>query len=166
MNKFVDYGKRSITLPAGCSDLIDVLQRPSRRPGWIDTQGVAQGLAVIAKHLRTLLEPASRHRNLVITWHEMNYLHLTSEAGLLTAVAVVHGDTGRERTVRQVFHAAGVAPILDEAVAGGALRVLRYPLTCGASDLKKLISALLRSGLGLPDNASLKIGFWENDAPY
>ena len=35
MNKFVNYGKRSITLPEGCKDLIDVLRldKPTSGPG-------------------------------------------------------------------------------------------------------------------------------------
>ena len=31
MSGFVNYKKRSITLPAGCKDLVDVLARPLRR---------------------------------------------------------------------------------------------------------------------------------------
>ena len=31
MNKFVNYGKRSITLPEGCKDLVDVLEGPERK---------------------------------------------------------------------------------------------------------------------------------------
>ncbi len=32
MNKFVNFGKRSVELPAGCRDLIDVLQQAKRYP--------------------------------------------------------------------------------------------------------------------------------------
>src|SRR5512146_2062254 len=125
MNEFVNFGKRSVDLPAGCKDLIDVLRSAKRHP--IQTTCSVQGLANVARHLPSLLESTAKSKNLVITWHEMNYVHLVNEEGALSALTVIHENTHRERAVRDVFGAAGLSPIHDEAVAGWSVRVLRYP---------------------------------------
>ena len=36
MSDFVDYNKRSVTLPEGCNDLIDVLRRGGRKLDWLE----------------------------------------------------------------------------------------------------------------------------------
>jgi len=163
MNKFVNFGKRSVALPAGCKDLIDVLQQPKRHPASTLTVRSAEGLADVAKHLLRLLELGAKFRYLVITWDEMNAVQLMNEEAVLTALAVVHENTHREQAVRGVFGAAGLAPILDEAVAGLAVRVLGYPLPDGACSIEELISDLLRTGYGLAENVRLKFGSWESD---
>ncbi len=62
MNEFVNMGKRSIELPAGCKDLIDVLQPAKRLPLGELTVTLAQGgLAELAEHL------ANKTKNLGIT---------------------------------------------------------------------------------------------------
>ena len=78
MNEFVNFGKRSVDLPAGCKDLIDVLRSAKR------TTCSVQGIANVARHLPSLLESSAKSKNLVITWHEMNYVHLMNEQGALT----------------------------------------------------------------------------------
>ena len=164
MNKFVNFGKRSVELPAGCKDLIDVLQQVKRRRVSVLAASSAEGLEDLAQHLSILLEPGSKSRNLAITWHEMNYLHLKNEEGMLTALAVIHDNTRREPAVRRVFSAAGLAPILDEAVAGGSVRLLSYPLPGDAFSIERLVSDLLRLGYGLAENVRLELGSWDNDA--
>ena len=164
MSRFVNFGKRSIELPAGCKDLIDVLKLGKRSPvpTWPYTS--AARLADVAKHLSVLLERAPKCRNLVI-WHQNNYVHLINDQGVLTALVVIHEDTGREQAIRRVFEAAGIAPTHDEEVAGGSVRVLRYVLSPGAPNIEELISHLLRNGYGLAENMGFRIGFWDDNPP-
>jgi hypothetical protein len=164
MNKFVDFGKRSVELPAGCKDLIDMLQPTSPRP--VSTLAIhsAEGLGDVAKHVSILLEPGAASRNLVITWDQKNYLHLMNGDGMLTVLAVIHENTFREQAVRVVFDAIGLAPIHDEAVAGWSVRVLRYPLPGSALAIEELVCELLRTGYGLTESVSLEFGFWEHGA--
>src|SRR5437879_6032211 len=164
MNKFVNFGKRSVELPAGCKDLIDVLQQAKRYPASTLTIRSAEGLTDVAKHLLRLLELGAKSRYLVITWHEMNYVQLMNQEGVLTALAVVHENTHREQAVRGVFGAAGLRPILDEALAGWSVRMLAYSLQGGASSTPELISDLLRTGYGLAENVGLEFESWESDA--
>src|ERR1051326_7717665 len=165
MNEFVNFGKRSVELPSGCKDLIDVLQQAKRHPAPSTlTVCSAEGLTDVAKHLPRLLELGAKSKHLVITWHEMNYVQLMNQDGVLTAMAVVHENTHSEQAVRGVFSAAGLAPTLDEAVAGWSVRVLAYPLPDAASSIEELISELLRTGYGLAENVRLEFGSWESDA--
>src|SRR5438876_7442088 len=103
MNKFVNLSKRSVELPAGCKDLIDVLQQAKRHPASTLTVHSAEGLTDVAKHLSGLLELGAKSKYLVITWHEMNYVQLMNQDGVLTALVVVHESTHREQAVRRVF---------------------------------------------------------------
>src|SRR6267378_2725513 len=115
MNKFVNFAKRSVALPSGCKDLIDVLQRAKRDPASTMTTHSAEGLGDVATHLSRLLEAGAKSRYLAITWYEMNYVQVISERGALTVLAVVHEITQREQAVRDVFKAASLKPIHDEA---------------------------------------------------
>jgi hypothetical protein len=116
------------------------------------------------RHLLRLLEPGTRSKNLVITWHETNYVHLMNKEGVITALTVIHEGTHRERTVRQVFSAAGLVPVHDEAVAGWSVRLIIYPLPAGESSIRELVFDLLRKGYGLAEAVRLEIGSWEDDA--
>ncbi len=67
MNKFVNFGKRSIDLPGGCKDLVDVLQRAKERPTSTLTTCSVEGLPGLARHLDNLTEAGQKTNNLAIT---------------------------------------------------------------------------------------------------
>jgi len=164
MNEFVNMGKRSIELPAGCKDLIDVLQPVKRLPiAKLAIYSAEGGLADLAKHLANLLEQGKKTKNLGITWHERNYLHLVKEGLFLTTLLVVHDNTHREQAVRAVFASASLAPIRDEAVNGWSVRVLKYALPAGASTIEELLSDLLGKGYGLAEDVRLEFMLWEDE---
>ncbi len=164
MNKFVDFGKRGIDLPAGCKDLIDVLQQAEQRAAPKFTTRSVEGLADVAKHVDGLAQARDKAKNLAITWHELNYVLLMKEQDVISALMVIHEDTHREQAVREVFEKAGLTPTVLKTVAGFSVRVLRYSFPAGASNIGSLISELLRRGYGLAENVRLEIGSWEDDA--
>jgi hypothetical protein len=165
MNKFVDFGKRNVDLPAGCKDLIDVLERAKQRPVPTLTTRSVEGLANAARYLDNLTEGGAQAKNLAITWREgLNYVHLTNERCVITALAVIYDRTQSEQAVREVFEEAGLAPTHDETLAAFSVRLLRYSFPSGSSDISGLISELLRRGYGLAENITLEIGSWEDDA--
>src|SRR4051812_17985858 len=135
MNEFVNFRKRSVELPTGCKDLIDVLDQAKRHPESTLIVSSGERLTDVARHVRRLLEPETKSRYLVITWDQMNYLQLMNQEGALTAQAVVHENTHRAQAIRAVFGAVNLVPISDEAAAGGCVRVLRYALPDGASSI-------------------------------
>jgi hypothetical protein len=165
MNEFVNFGKRSVVLPAGCKDLIEVLQQSKRHPTPAWSVCPVEGLGDVGKHLHGLLELGAKSKYLAVSWHEMNYNHilLMNEDGVLSSLMVIHEDNHREQAVRGVFSAAGLGPIRDEAVAGWSVRVLKYPLPDAVSRIEELISDLLRTGFGLAENARLEFASWEGE---
>jgi len=166
LNKFVNFGKRSIRLPAGCKDLINVLQSAKEPPAPTLTTRSVEGLAGLARHLDNLTEAGAKTKNLAISWHgELNHVHLTNEQGIINAITVIHDNTQREQAVREVFEEAGLAPMLDKYVAGFCVRVLRYSFPAGESNIGGVIAEVLRRGYGLAENVRLEIGSWEDDAP-
>ena len=69
MSKFVNFQKRSVTLPDGCKDLIDLLEPPRRRtkvffeadevfgmPGLESEHVPTDGLAEVGRYVSRLLE--------------------------------------------------------------------------------------------------------------
>jgi restriction endonuclease Mrr len=82
---------------------------------------------------------------------------------VLTATAVVHEKIGREQSVRGAFSAAGLAPVSDEAVAGGAIQVLHYSMSVSTAIIGRLIPDLLHNGYGLTRKFKYQLGFWEDE---
>ncbi len=162
MNKFVDFGKRGVELPAGCKDLIDVLRRPEGRPaGRFSSQPGT--LADVPKYVSRMLR--AEPNNLAITWEQKNYIHLFYRQGKPTVLAVIHQDSGREQAVRQVFESAHISPELDETAQGASfVRLLGYAMPSRLAMAKDLICELLRSGYGLAQNTRVEFGGWDNHA--
>jgi hypothetical protein len=164
MNLFVDLGKRSIDLPAGCKDLIEVLLRAGHHSTPKLATGSVQRLADVVTYVDRLAEAGAKTKNLAITWHELNYVLLTNEQGVINVLTVVRDHTQREQAVRDLFQEAGLAPNFAKTVAGFSVRVLRFTFPAGASNIGNLISELLRRGYGLAENVRLEIGSWEDDS--
>ncbi len=164
MDKFVNFGKRGVDLPAGCKDLIDLLQRPNKRRASSLAMSSVEGPAGVAQYLANLVKPGTKAKNLAISWHELNYVHLRNEHGTATALVVNHENTHGEQAVRRVFEAAGLAPNRDEAVPGWSISILTYPLPAKQSAVRALVSDLLRKGYGLAEAVRLQIASWEDDA--
>jgi hypothetical protein len=101
MSDFVDYNKRSVTLPPGCKDLIDVL-----RPHGLDVTrgGKVEGrLSDIEKHVHRAITSTARSFTLVITPADgrltFKLLRVSKEA--LRASIDVETKTPHEAAVRQ-----------------------------------------------------------------
>ncbi len=161
MNRFVDFGKRSINLPEGCKDLIDVLGAAKRQP----VQGTESvvGIANLAKFLPGIVESAAKSKSILITWRESVYVHLMNEQGVISAVIIISESTGREQAVREIFTEAGLSPAYDEAPTSTSICALRYPLPSDYSKIEKLVFDLLRRGFGLSEDVTVQIMFWEDE---
>src|SRR5262245_15412573 len=120
MNSFVNYQSRSVELPEGCNDLIDVLNlaRASSAAPCEGTQagglGVAGFLADIGAYVSRFSTSAARVRSL--------WIHVRCDPTALVAVfhgkhglrALVFVDAGREQAVRAVFADFGISPFQDD----------------------------------------------------
>ena len=118
MSDFVNYNKRSITLPPGCKDLIDVLPpnkagaKPrDRQPPTFETET----LASIPKHIGNFLKRSSQTALLICDAHEEAGFELMRLAGNIVASIRFLDDPAREARVRKLFAHYGLdAPAQTE----------------------------------------------------
>jgi len=164
MNEFVNYGKRSITLPEGCKDLIDVLRldKPTSGP---DT-GEPGSLADVEAHIARQLQAAAKASILVILWGDaVNIIQVVLIKGTLNLFACMKAEGPTEVAVREVFEQAGI-PLAHEPLKTLAVptQVLGWQLPGTAGGAARLICDLLRCGYGVAEAARLEFYYVEEPA--
>ena len=179
MNPFVNLQKRSIQLPKGCKDLIDVL-RPPRVWGAVgETIYYGEpfpkadrietgGLAHVEHYLSRLLQSAAKRKTLLISspdWRAWCVLAHYDDV-LTVTVFVECSESLREEAVRGLFIEAGIAPTVDyvSSAEGVPKRGLAYPLPADASRAAQLTAELMRRAYGVTDVAALDFLYDERDA--
>ena len=164
MNKFVDFGKRGVDLPAGCKDLIQVLQQAEERATpKLPTRSV-WCLPDVATHVDRLTEAGGEGKSRVIIAHELSSIFLSNQKGVVTLLTVIHDSTQREQAVREVLEQVGLSPTFVKIPGAVSSRTLRCSFPAGASNIGKVVLELLRRGYGLAESVKLDIASWENDA--
>jgi hypothetical protein len=162
MNEFVNFRKRSIELPAGCKDLIDMLPPPR------ETRMPVEGFAHIERYLSRIFQAGAKRRS-VIVWSldYQEHVHVSNRDGVLSLMVVVDTqDAIREEAVLRLFREAGVIPVRDEDGRGDGiqLRALIYPLTPSVPAAADLIRSLLQGVYGIAHDAGLLFQYHERDA--
>ena len=166
MNQFVNSKTRDIKLPAGCKDLIDVLEKRRRK------QAPAAGrMKHIEAYLSRVLESKAIFRGLIISSsdYQMYLLVGHHSKGVFpgtTLTLEVDCGTEREETVRLLFGESGILPIQDAVMSNAEVtsRLFVCPLPATAPIASKLVTELLRRVYGLRSNAKLNFHYAENDA--
>lgn len=161
MKSFVNYQKRSVQLPKGCKDLIEVLQpqkQTTKEPPksiWemmpISDRVQERGLAHIQRYVSRLWESTAVTRVLVIApLGGQAGLVLMHQEGLLNVTVYVDCKTSfaEESAVRAFLAERRIHPTLDYLSDGGeaaqSIRVLRYPLPSDQADAASLTAELGR----------------------
>jgi hypothetical protein len=182
MSKFVNYKKRSVALPPGCKDLIDVLQshKNSKLLTGIDTSAVppdqqiavtrdesaAGRLADIEKYLSMVFDSRA--------WAFMLTISLSGEqftlevdrapdvASVVMASVVVQSNSDQEKAVRSFFARRGLHLPDDWGVPPQFVPDVPWQITyeiapcpSHAAQLSKLLVDLSREALGLNDESQL-----------
>ena len=180
MGEFVNYKKRSVELPPGCKDLMDVLLKTSKRKTslpittrWVPVPKperiAAHGLDHIPRFMTRDLKSTAKFTSLSIELpgREIGigvYRH--SEPGTLALMLCVYRDTEEERAIRAFFAGHQVAPTIDylpHPVTTTSVRGLQYPLPQDALRATILIRDFLRSVYGLANEAGLDFTFDNHD---
>lgn len=180
MAQFVNYKKRTFTLPSGCKDLIEVLA-PSRR----NTKGRSAdaglppleikedrfptaGLAQIGRYVSMLLQARGELFTLSVTAQGFQFplalYRIRSEQTF--AIVLVTNEPHRERAIRAFFEQQRLQAIMDDGNLGasGAARGLAYPLPFDIARASSLTTGLLRSVYGLSEEAGLDFRYYETAA--
>ena len=158
MNAFVNYQKRSIELPPGCKDLIDVLRLG--RDTETELGGPVKNLADLGGYLSRFVSSPAAYRSLWIHDHAISLLGLFCGKHGLRAVVLV--DASREQAVRAVFARAGLTPTQDDLLQNMA-RGLQFALD-SFSGIEDLIRELLTGGFGVTHNSPLDFRLHEKNA--
>lgn len=159
MSEFVDYGKRSIDLPSGCKDLIDVLTLEAP-----ELVGPSQGFHThggfvdVETHIEQKLHAAAKHSNLLIQWgHASNNIQVVSIKGQLHVLAFVQLSSTTLGSVRAFFSRLlreGGKPVTQTVSAQVA--VIKYELPGTAQGAAGVICDLLEKGFGIRETARLE----------
>ena len=161
MNEFVNYGKRSITLPEGCKDLIDVLRldKPASGPA----RAEPGSLADVEAHIARQLQAAAKFSALLIFWgHAVNHIQVVLIQGRLSLRANMEDWGPTEAAVREMFEQAGIPMVgepLKTPAAPTPVRGWQLPRSAGAA--AGLVCGLLRTGYGLAEAARLEFHYVE-----
>ncbi|MEI7935246.1 MAG: hypothetical protein WCK27_01035 [Verrucomicrobiota bacterium] len=161
MNKFVNYGKRSITLPEGCKDLIDVLRLDEPAAG--PTRAEPGSLADVEAHIARQLQAAAKFSALLIFWgHAVNHIQVVLIHGRLSLRANMEDWGPTEAAVREMFEQAGIVLVGKPLKTPAAPTPVRgWPLPRSAGAAAGLVCGLLRRGYGVAEAAGLQFYYVE-----
>lgn len=174
MGQFVNYKKRSFTLPPGCKNLIDVLERSRRSTrGHVGSGGFqpfelreeripTAGLAQIGRYVAMLLQSRAELFILSVTAQDFQ-LPVTlyrSRSEKAVAIVLVTKEVNREDAIRAFFEQQGLKAFLAEQDVGDA-RSLAYPLPLDVAHATSLTAELLRSVYGVSNEAGLDFRYYE-----
>jgi hypothetical protein len=178
MSKFVNYKKRSVTLPPGCKNLSDLLETHGHtgavspdKPPVVSHNEFAGGISDIEKYVVMVFESsASNLADLTMTPPEQQFtINVTRMMSEMSANVHVQAGTNQERAVRSFFaHRGLVIPLDSEVIPPQFHPDLPWetvfnilPLPSEAPLLTKLVADLLREVLGVRDGFSLSFQYSE-----
>ena len=190
MSKFVNYKKRSIELPSGCKDLIDVLRRNAglerldNIPAGNGFHGVFPGvicggffeghLSDIGKYVAMVFDSRALAFFLIVNPPDggVTLTVYRGEDGTTHASLEVQVGTEREKAVRSFLAPRGLHIPDDSGMPSqfaSALPVYRFcdllPLAPEAPLLSKLVEELFRRAFGLSDDSKLCFRYQEMTSP-
>jgi hypothetical protein len=186
MSDFVNYKKRSVTLPGACKDLIDVLN-PHDQPqltGKIDVnaispderltvsrrESVTGGPSEIKKYVTMVFESRARSFTLMVTPPDERITIEVDrvEDGEILASVVVQTGTAQESGVRSFFAQHGLRSPEDSGMPPMFIPSLPVQLTCEISPLPSdaqllatLVAELLRDVAAVSDDSQLCFRYYE-----
>ncbi len=167
MSQFVNFNKRSVTLPPGCKDLIDVLAstRKKRKASSVPETFApleihkerfpSAGLAQLERFVGLLLHPRGEACVIQIAAEALsNPVTLyCSKAEKMAGIVLDPRDVPQEEAVRSFFHSRATGSLLESAHEGTA--TLLYPLPRHVAAASALVRELIQEVFALGSDAGL-----------
>lgn len=172
MSEFVNYKKRSVALPPGCKNLIDVLRlREARDIQSITSSGATRRsgantgkLSELRKYAEMLFGSRAQMFMLAISTPDMHFTVdiLQTKDGSIRGHMYVQQETAQEEALRNFFAVRGMKlpddeNIPDEFLPGGQV-YQRYdlsPVPPEAALFAKLVAEIFGDVFGLSDDSPL-----------
>ena len=165
MSKLVQKSKRSLELPLGCKDLIDVdsIRNWSKldRPDW--PKRTLDQLAYMEGYLAGLLQSAGKTALVCVGRSENRGTIMVVPASDLpgSVVFAMWNSAAQEQALRAVFDEARISPLVEPVGRYKANKCLKYPPPPGPSDAARFLGGLFRAGYGLEDLAPITL--WHHE---
>jgi len=163
MNKFVQKSERSVELPLGCKNLIDVGEvrdwTPVTHPNWTPT---TDRLPYIEGYLARLFQLGNSAKVVVISrFQDLGQVMVRSGPNIVASVlfAIWHNAAQRQ-ALDGVFEQAGLTPVAEPGrwKAKHSFQYLLPEDSCAAS---QLIGEVFRTGYGLGDFSVINMWYHE-----
>lgn len=157
MGDFGEHPERSIKLPPGCKDLIDVIGK-SGLTSIIDWQTVnTKELASVEGHLADVLRLAGGFHQIYVSCRVDAGLIVAMTASKFTENELTASCKGRSehQAVRNISKRAGLSPITSPARGAKLACSLRFRLPPEPTEIAWLIGDLFRAGYGLRDSSKI-----------
>jgi len=166
MNDFTSPHERSIGLPEGCKDLLDVLllEKTLTEKSLKQQNLRAKGFSDIEPFMWRMLEPAPGRRHLSIHCWQNEEKHLVSfirPKGVLHVIMLLRAESAQEHAMRSILQSEGILPTQDAVTGdpGSERRFLLFPVSRVAPQVARLVAEILRKVYGLQENAELEFAY-------
>ena len=181
MSEFTNYNKRSVTLPEGCKDLIDVLKRQQKSsaqsfipPGQMPklTRGESGTVKVseIETYVTTVFQSQADMSTLMLSAGEapftIDFTHVRGH--FMQASAVFEQNHQRERLIREFFVLHALQLPADDGIPGQLIEgvpvqlIFRInPLPTDGMAASKLLAGLFLHVCGLSADTPLTFRYYE-----
>jgi hypothetical protein len=164
MNPFVNPNKRSIALPAGCKDLIDVLQMAREeleiiRPERLESSGLAHVPRYVTKVIESLAKSVTLYIGSLQGKHAITVHRSASEFSIIPLMDM----KVREKAVEEFFARKGIEASADFLIGQPAktTRILGFPMPGQRSDAVALTIDLLREVYEFDDESGMEFMYLE-----
>jgi hypothetical protein len=162
MNVFPKMPERSVELPLGCKNLMDVEAirnwKPAVEQPW-PWRAASDRLAYIEGQLADLLEAAGKSKLVSIWLHKVTVVADRDLNG--STILVQWRDAAEQESIRQVFEEGGIAATTEPLGRWKIKNGLKYTLPAEASSAARLIGEVLRNGYGLQMMAVIHLTCFE-----
>ena len=165
MSDFIQRSDRSIELPLGCKDLLNIEEVRNWKPvtGHNRPKLSTDKLAYLEGYLAKLLESAGNSALVGISvFQGMGHIHVIPDATIPAAVIFASWNgAAQELAIRNALDAEGLQPAAEPVGRWKTGRSWKYLLPGDPSCAARAIGQVFRSGYGLGDYTSITL--WHHE---